>query len=115
MGMLFGGWAKEEEEEYQAEFQKSGISWKDWKAHKEAKYNNCNLSYYNIIGRFKGIDLAKGDRICKNPNEEQYVIDDFMENGKPICTLVTIEKHDFFKKPYPHETLFVIKNALHED
>lgn len=112
MGMLFGGWAREEEDEYQADFKQSGISYEDWKAKKEDEYNNKNLSYYKRVARFKGIELNEGDMICKDLNGDMYVINDFQEDGRPICTLVSIEKHDFYKQPYPFEEFQLIGTKL---
>lgn len=110
MGMLFGGWMREEEENWKYENEKTGISFEDWQTKENYKRDNCNLTYIKKCGRFRGIELNQSDLICKKLNSEIYIINDFQADGRPICTLVTIEKHDFWNKPYPYETLLLIKS-----
>ncbi len=115
MSMLGEKWLREEEEEWQFENKKTGISFQDWKTKKEYEYNNKNLSYYKKIARFRGIELEEGDRITNDyRNGNNYLVNDFQEDGRPICTLITNEKHDFYNKPYPFEEIFVMKLNIKE-
>ena len=109
MGMLFGGWLKEEEEDWKSENEKTGISWQDWKAKKDYDLDNRNLSYYKIVGRFRGVELHKGDIITNDINnmDETYLCKDFQQDGRPIVDLIS-NSVDFKNKPYPHDKVIVI-------
>jgi len=107
--MLFGGWAREEEEEWEYENKKSGISFEDWKTKRDYDRDNCNLTYIKKCGRFRGVELNQSDLICEKLNSDIYIINDFQSDGRPICTLVKNGQHDFWNKPYPFDTLLVIK------
>lgn len=108
MGMLFGGWIREEEEEWR----ESGLSWEEFKSKKDYDRDNCNLTYTKKFGRFRGVELNEGDLICEKLNSDFYYINDFQSDGRPICTLVKNEKHDFWNKPYPFDTVLVIKPII---
>ena len=61
---------------------------------------------------FRGIDLSENDIITPQINGNKYIIRNFLENGTPIVTLISNEKHDYYDKEWEFDTLFVIKSAI---
>ncbi len=106
MGMLFGGWAREEEEIVRDEY--NG----DWNAYKEAQEFQRQEAEKNFkapkTGVYKGIKLTEGDIITPDYKEgKQYLVKDFQEDGVPIVDEISINRV-FSNLPYPHEEVFLI-------
>ena len=102
MGMLFGGWAKEDEELSNKELEE-----REW------YYKNHVYPSAPKKAIFRGIELQVGDMITPGLNEERYIIRDFLEKGAiPIVDLVSNEKHDEYNIPWQFPELFVIKSIF---
>ncbi len=109
MGMLFGGWAEEEEED----IANSGLTREQYYVAK--RWNEKNHVYLPGPKKaiYRGIELVVGDRITPDYyTGNQYLIRDFKENGTPIVDEISFEKDRKCNKEYDHLELFVIKSSI---
>lgn len=82
----------------------------DREKYEHEKNNHVYKQFKKAI--FRGIDLTENDIITPQINGNQYIIRNFLENGTPIVTLISSEKHDYWDKEWEFDTLFVIKSAI---
>lgn len=106
MGMMFGGWAKEEQEE----FIQSGLTWEEFQAKK--KYESENIVYKQLKkARYKGIELCEGDMITNDICGKHYIIRDFTKDAVPIVDEISIKKGEV-NKIWDFETLYIVGNLI---
>lgn len=70
----------------------------------KAEFRNNNFVYKQYKkARYRGIELAENDMITTKEMKDRWIIRNFLDDGTPIVTLVSNEKHDCFDKPWEFE------------
>jgi hypothetical protein len=103
MGMLFGGWAREEQED----FEKSGC--KSWAEFQEMKKKGVEKTTPGQIE----CKVMMGEEVCKGfiliYEGEQYYVEGIGENGEVLVQRVTNNPEHFYRGVYPHLTFYILK------
>lgn len=112
MGMLFGGWAKEEQEIVDRDF---GGNWNLYREYKDKLKANEEINRLPIVYSDTFPKVCKGDVICVYDEQKRKATDTFfiteIKDGKPFGKYVDNTINNGECCFYPYEVYFVLCSA----